>query len=224
MKKLFILFLALSLIFCLFSCASNIVSIEENDEINELEDEPDEDNVTEETEKESTIEETEAQEKEPEIDLSFLPVNFLFSSGAGGWGTTMTLNADGSFNGFYQDSDMGSVGDSYPYGTAYICDFSGKFDIKQINSYSYSLTVTEFASEQADGDEWIEDGIRYIGSEAYGFSGCTEFILYTADAPESEFTEDFKSWSPGRYNNEPTVSSYAIYNTADGYGFFEYNY
>ena len=170
-----------------------------------------------------TVPETES-EPEVELDLSFLPQDFYFSSGAGGWGTEVTINRDGSFVGTYHDSDMGSSDGSYPNGTVYICSFEGQFAIEQINSYSYSMKVTEFITEQADGDVWIEDGIRYIGSSAYGFSGCTDFILYTKDAPESDFTEEFKSWSPGRFSNEPTVTGYAIFNTKDGYGFFTYEY
>lgn len=56
-----------------------------------------------------------------------MPQDFVFSSGAGGWQTSLTLNRDGSFTGTYSDSEMGDQRDDYPHGTVYICEFSGQF-------------------------------------------------------------------------------------------------
>lgn len=39
---------------------------------------------------------------------------FYFSSGAGGWHTEFTVDADGSFSGFYQDSNMGDMAPTTP--------------------------------------------------------------------------------------------------------------
>ena len=52
---------------------------------------------------------------------------FYFSSGAGGWRTFLNIDADGRFDGAYSDSEMGSVGEDYPNGTYYLCEFIGKF-------------------------------------------------------------------------------------------------
>ena len=43
-------------------------------------------------------------------------MEFYFSSGAGGWATVMTIDADGTFSGNFHDSDMGTTGEGYPYG------------------------------------------------------------------------------------------------------------
>ena len=66
---------------------------------------------------------------------------FGFSSGAGAWGTFLDLNDDGTFSGEFHDSNMGETGEGYPYGTVYVCDFSGKFsEPEKINEYTYSIS------------------------------------------------------------------------------------
>ncbi len=81
----------------------------------------------------------------------------MFCSGAGGWQTMLSLNADGSFSGIYLNSDMGSYGAEYPNGTAYICQFHGSFkDIVQLSDASWSLTLDEPVLDTGHeaGEEW----------------------------------------------------------------------
>ena len=47
-----------------------------------------------------------------------------FCSGAGGWGEEFTIERDGYFSGTYHDSEMGVVGEEYPNGTYYCCNYS----------------------------------------------------------------------------------------------------
>lgn len=155
------------------------------------------------------------------------PLEFVFSSGAGAWRTTIVLNQDGSFNGAYLDSDMGDRGDDYPKGTQYICDFSGQFDnIKQIDGHTYSMTLYNIIAEKENGEEWIEDGILNKYSEPYGMEDGTEYLLYTPDTKIVEVPEEFLSWYPGWKfvdedgNRSDTLSCYGIYNIKMGYGFF----
>lgn len=62
---------------------------------------------------------------------------------------------------------MGDSEESYPDGTMYLCNFSGKFtDIKQLDDHSYSLTLDELTSDYEQGKEWVEDGVRYVSSGA----------------------------------------------------------
>ena len=149
--------------------------------------------------------------------------SFYFSSGAGGWGTELKLNPDGSFTGCYHDSDMGDMGDGYPNGTVYICNFSGKFEnIKKIDEYSYQMTLTNLTIEETP-DEWIEEGIKYIASGPYGIEGGTNFIFYMPNTPISSLSEEFLSWWPGRYDlSEPkdTLTGYGILNVETQEGFF----
>ena len=155
------------------------------------------------------------------------PLNLVFSSGAGAWGTYMTLNIDGSIEGSYRDSDMGVVGNGYPNGTAYVCEFSGKFNnMKQIDNTTYAITLSEINTERAEGEEWIEDGIRYISSGPYGLEEGKEFLLYTPQTPVKNLTEEFIQWgygSVGLDSSRKTLECYGLYNTKMGYGFFSYN-
>ena len=177
---------------------------------------------------------TGSYEKEPvilnEAKLpDVFPLEFVFSSGAGAWRTVIVLNQDGSFNGAYLDSDMGDRGNDYPNGTNYVCDFSGQFDyISQIDSHTYSMTLSEITAEKENGEEWIEDGILNKYSEPYGMEDGTEYLLYTPDTKIAEVPKEFLNWYPGwnfvdEDGNQPdTLSCYGIYNIKMGYGFFVY--
>ncbi len=155
------------------------------------------------------------------------PLELVFSSGAGGWGTSMTLNSDGSFEGSYRDSEMGIVGDGYPNGTAYICEFSGKFDnIKQIDDTTYSFTLKKITTKNTEGEEWIENNIRYIAADPYGLENGTEFLFYLPQTPVNTLTEEFIQWgygSVGVDSSQETLDCYGLYNKEMGYGFFSYN-
>ena len=56
---------------------------------------------------------------------------FYFLSGAGAWSTELVFSSDGSFTGYYHDTDMGDCGMGYPNGTRYECDFSGTFALAE---------------------------------------------------------------------------------------------
>ena len=44
----------------------------------------------------------------------------------------------------YHDTDMGDIGKGYPYGSMYVCEFTGKFkNLKKINKYTYSVKLTK---------------------------------------------------------------------------------
>ena len=171
---------------------------------------------------------------EPAALLLPLPqenTEFSFLSGAGGWRTIMTLNPDGSFTGRYSDSEMGDIGEEYPHGSVYICDFSGKFENPEmLNDFSYAMTLAELTTERPAGEEWIEDSIRYVASDPFGLVDpienreCTDFILYLPETPVDQVPEDFLIWWPYRYSEgseaRTTLSCYGILNVATGYGFF----
>lgn len=169
-----------------------------------------------------------AKEESKEDDSIRLPldnssISLTFSSGAGGWRTTMILNNDGTFEGCYSDSEAGDSGEEYPYGSVYYCNFSGKFkDIKKINDYSYSMTLDNISTNNR-GD-YIEDNIRYVASDPYGMESVTEFIFYTTDTPFTELSEDLLSWCPNYYLYQQgtltTLDCYGLYNKEMGYGFF----
>lgn len=235
MKKTALVLAVLAFVFLFTSCADTSEDKNENIINNTTESAEETSSVkTEETTvhnvAESTTEEPTTEETVTSAGTDVLPLNadsmeFLFSSGAGAWRTVLTLNSDGTFNGEYHDSEMGSRTDDYPNGTAYVCSFSGKFtDFVRLDDNSYSMKLEYVNSEKPEGEEWISDGIRYIASGPYGIYGGTEFVLYLPSTPVDSVPEEFLYWWPGRYaaQNVPdaTLDCYGILNVAKNEGFF----
>ncbi len=151
------------------------------------------------------------------------PVSFLFSSGAGAWGTGLVIAQDGSFTGDYGDSNMGETGDDYPKGTAYTCSFSGQFeDIEKVNDYTYRMTLGDVTLETGREEPWIEDGIRFVPADPYGLEDGETFYLYLPQTPLEELEETFLNWWPQRAQaqEQTTLGCYGLYNEKMGYGFF----
>jgi hypothetical protein len=170
--------------------------------------------------------------EEPSVQLPFdEPLEMLFASGAGGWGTVLTLNPDGSFTGEFSDSEMGDSGDDYPKGTVYLCDFAGQFtDIQQVDDHTYSLTLEDLTiTTENEEEEWIEDGIRYVADTPYGFEEGKDFLFYTPETPVEGLEEEFVWWWPHWnyqtvYGQDPdTLCCYGLRNLATDQGFFTYD-
>ena len=183
---------------------------------------------------ESSITETTSETntiKNNQLPLPEESAEFSFLSGAGAWRTIITINRDGTFTGWYLDSEMGETGEGYPNGSVYICDFSGRFEnIKKIDEYSYQMALTGIQTEKPVGEEWIEDEIRYVASDPHGLNNpdnnqeCVEFIFYLPDTPVDQVPEAFLTWWPYRYTQETapktTLSCYGILNVTTNFGFF----
>lgn len=151
------------------------------------------------------------------------PLKLLYASGAGSWGTTLTLYPDGSFAGTYQEGENDSSPE-YPRGTSYVCQFTGRFgEMKRLTQYAYSLTLEELVFEEA-GKEWVEDGILYISAEPLGLAGGDEFVLYVPETSAEELNGYFLEWWPDawrwREGSQKTLQRYGLCNTATGAGFF----
>ncbi len=138
-------------------------------------------------------------DKEPDSNVfSQIPMEFVFSSGAGAWETYIDISEDGSFVGQYTDADMGDTGEGYSNGTLYICNFSGQFSIPEAtdNQYIYSMKLLELNIEDADkiGTEEIIDEVLYVYTTPYGFDDADVFLIYLPGAPLSTMTEECRSW------------------------------
>lgn len=165
----------------------------------------------------------------PEADY---PMNFLFSSGAGAWGTRLFLNEDGSFEGQFSDANLGESGKDYPNGTVYLCSFTGRFSISEkLDIHSYPLTLEEVTPDpdRLTGEEWIEDGILYVTAGPYGLYNdnidgtmSRSFVLYAPTTPIFGLDEELLSWWPGRYETaQPeTLSCWGLWNVEAGTAFF----
>lgn len=155
-----------------------------------------------------------------------LPLEFVFSSGAGGWQTILTLDRDGSFSGMYSDSEMGEIGEGYPNGTVYLSIFSGQFtDIMQVDDTTYSMQLSELITQNGTEEEWMEAGIRYLVTEPAGIEAGT-YLLYAPETPVEKLNEEFLNWRLGSYplmdETEETLSCYGLCDQDTGYGFFAY--
>lgn len=203
-------------------------SAEEEQEKNSETEETERDDTEDAVEKKDT-EDIQKTEENTDTEISYGDlenVQFLFSSGVGGWCTTLDVKADGSFSGFYHDSDMGDAGEDYPNGTYYYSEFSGKFaQLEQINDYTYATTVDEIQVKNEVGTEEIIDGVKYVYSEPYGLENAGEILFYTKGAPVSELPEGYLSWVQYNYDLGATLPFYGLYNVQaeDGFAGQEYD-
>lgn len=135
-----------------------------------------------------------------DASFSIFAGNYYFSSGAGGWGTEVTLNEDGTFTGDFHDSDMGDFGEGYPGGTVYTCKFTGNFsELTKVDDFTYTATIEALDYDKDVNTEEIIDEIRYVKAEPYGFDNADVFEFYLPGKPIKELSEEFLSWSEVRY-------------------------
>lgn len=121
---------------------------------------------------------------------------FIFTSGAGGWDTTFSVNPDGSLQGVYHDSDMGVTGPGYEEGgTLYYSAFNGQLqEYTKISENVYEVKLGELSYENTPGTEEIKDGTRYVYAEAYGLTGTDSLIVYLPGTPTADLSEAYMSW------------------------------
>ena len=149
---------------------------------------------------------------------------FYFLSGAGAWSTELVVSPDGSFTGYYHDTDMGDSGMGYPNGTRYECDFSGTFAlVEQRDEFTYILRLTSLALKEVPGTERVADGLKLISAEAYGISGGDEFMLYSPGSQSAGLPEEFLEWvrMASAWEEPPeTLPFWGLYNLGEQAGFF----
>lgn len=136
--------------------------------------------------------------------------SYSFSSGVGGWGEEFNIERDGYFKGKYHDSEMGSYTDEYPYGTRYSSNYYGYFEnLNKIDEYTYEMTMREIHYKEVPGTEEIEDGVRYIYSDAYCLGGNDTFKVYLPGTPLDLLSEEIFFWIQ-YYNDSDTVLTMPI--------------
>ena len=151
---------------------------------------------------------------------------FYFLSGAGAWSTELVFLSDGSFTGYYHDTDMGDSGIGYPNGTRYECDFSGTFALMEQRdefTFTYALRLTSLALKEEPGTERVADGLKLISAEAYGISGGDEFMLYSPGSRSEGLPEEFLEWvrMASAWEEPPeTLPFWGLYNLGEQAGFF----
>lgn len=130
--------------------------------------------------------------------------DYTFTSGVGGWGTTMTINPDGSFRGTFVNDDYIS-GDGYEM-TQLNSAFEGRFSHpKRINYYTYAFSIEELRYEHEPGTSEIKTlygstSALVTYTTAYGLDGSATVYAYTSDAYLYALPDAFLSWiKPLRY-------------------------
>ncbi len=171
----------------------------------------------------------EESDTKPKTDLSrefsytdLRGVSFTFSSGAGGWGTSLIINPDGSFSGTYLDSEMGIYGEEYPNGTVYICKFLGKFSaLKKIDNLTYSTKIESLSCEKPVDTVEYDDGQRYIYTEPYGLQEYETIYFYLNGTPLSSLSEEHLTWLYYNFDDDTDKLPFiSMYNEKLEYGFY----
>ena len=144
------------------------------------------------------------------------PLELVFASGAGAWGTYLTLQPDGSFTGEYGDSDMD---------TRYECKFEGLFtDVQQISDYCWAMILGDVTVEKEEGTTWTEGGIHYIAAGPHGISDGTTFLLYAPGTPADLLPAACRDWWPDAYHwrngEQDLLNGWALCNLNEGTGFY----
>lgn len=153
-------------------------------------------------------------------------VSFSFSSGAGGWGTSVTFGPNGTFTGGYHDSDMGVTGPNYPNGTVYICNFSGSFsNAMKVDDLTWTIRLQDVSMSQVPGGTEYKNGVKYIYSEPYGLDDGDLFYIYLPGRSTADLPEQFMYWicTPNAWWGDripSTLPFWGMYNVGGEMGFF----
>ena len=161
---------------------------------------------------------------QPTILDTLVGKNFVFSSGAGGWGSSLSIGPNGTFSGDYHDSDMGSTGPGYPGGTISESKVSGQFTrAHQVSPTLYEIDIENLQYEKPVGSSEIKENRKYEYSEAYGISKNTRMAIYLPGTPISSMPEELRLYSYGLIpEDSQTLPVYVIQGDMEGF-FIEYH-
>ncbi|WP_171336526.1 hypothetical protein [Enterococcus cecorum] len=161
---------------------------------------------------------------QPTILDNLVGKNFVFSSGAGGWGSSLSIGPNGTFSGDYHDSDMGSPGPGYPGGTISESKVSGQFTrAHQVSPTLYEVDIENLQYEKPVGSSEIKENRKYEYSEAYGISKNHRMAIYLPGTPISSMPEELRLYSYGLIpEDSQTLPVYVIQGDMEGF-FIEYH-
>ncbi|WP_322389372.1 hypothetical protein [Enterococcus cecorum] len=161
---------------------------------------------------------------QPTILDNLVGKNFVFSSGAGGWGSSLSIGPNGTFSGDYHDSDMGSTGPGYPGGTISESKVSGHFTrLHQVSPTLYEVYLENLQYEKPVGSSEIKDNVKYEYTEVYGISKNTRMAIYLPGTPISALPEEVRLFSYGLIpEDSQTLPVYVIQVDMEGF-FIEYH-
>ena len=161
---------------------------------------------------------------QPTILDTLVGKNFVFSSGSGGWGSSLSIGPNGTFSGDYHDSDMGSTGPGYPGGTISESKVSGQFTrAHQVSPTLYEVDIENLQYEKSVGSSEIKENRKYEYSEAHGISKNHRMAIYLPGTPISSMPEELRFYSYGLIpEDSQTLPVYVIQGDMEGF-FIEYH-
>ena len=149
--------------------------------------------------------------------------NYVLTSGAGAWSTELTIKADGSFTGHYQDWD--AVGPNGETGSGYLyeCDFSGSFGkVGRIGTYTYTMEMGTLKQEGTIGSTYVDDqGMTHQIAAPSGFDKAGLFYVYFPDIDVKDTDSGFQTWAAGYGKGSGTLGCYGLYNFYGKLGFIQ---
>lgn len=151
---------------------------------------------------------------------------FLMSSGAGGWGSFMTVNSDGTFDYNYHDSDFDMF---------YICHAQGRLgNVVMIDEYTYKVEILEMTFEYEVNSEWTvtdTDGseINYTASDSYGLHQGDILTYFARGIEAASLPEGYTFWycAPRALNQEDVPDPFPLagyYNAVEEAAYIEDDY
>ena len=120
---------------------------------------------------------------------------YELSSGVGAWFTEMTVDPDGSFSGYFQDTDMdGGELEGAPYqATVYGAAFSGALSkAERVGDRELDCTVKELTWEQFD--PYVEDDALRVSAQPSGLNQGDKLRFFMEGAEAEALPEGFLVW------------------------------
>ncbi|MCR4685984.1 MAG: hypothetical protein K5659_00255 [Lachnospiraceae bacterium] len=161
------------------------------------------------------------------------PLEMSFTSGAGAWGTDLSVGNDGSFTAYYHDSNMGESGDGYD-STVYLASGKGQFgDVVRIGDYHYLTKIESVELDEKPGKEEIsvEDDwkVKYVYDNLYGITEGHYMEIFLPEMSVYELPEGFMMWShlEWMYDEDEMperLGETGMYDAVSDAGFISYTY
>ena len=155
---------------------------------------------------------------------------YCYETGTGAWTSELTVNADGSFTGVFNDQDESFVPETEEDLIVY--NFSkchGNFvDLKKAGENSFTFGLGELVYDSETGTEEIneKEKTRVVNTTFYGMEKGKSFVFYKEGTPLKDLPENAASHAGnimalyGKTENTETLPWNAIYSEADDSVFF----
>lgn len=149
--------------------------------------------------------------------------SFVYSGGAGNSVTVLRINKDGSFEGRYQDMDMGVNGPNYPQGTLYFSNFKGRLkNLTKIDDFEYNVTVEDLSYSDPEGEK-IDNGFRVIVDNNSILEKNRNFTIYLPGKSSNQIPKQLNRWYDYLKENRPNkLNKTIIYGTDMFIDFIEF--